>query len=56
MPAVVACDEQIHFSTWVNLDKSAANFCHQVAAYVSHIFGHFYLVKNHKIANNSTTA
>jgi hypothetical protein len=36
-------------------DKSTASFCHQVAAWVSDMFCNFYLVKNHKIANNSTT-
>ncbi len=35
--------------------KSAASFCLQVAAWVSDMFSNFYLVKNHKIANNSTT-
>jgi hypothetical protein len=36
-------------------DKSAASFCHQMAAWVPDMFSHFCLVKNHKIANNSTT-
>ncbi len=36
-------------------DKSTASFCHQVAAWVSDMFCNFYFVKNHKIANNSTT-
>jgi len=35
--------------------KSAARFCHQVAAWVPDMFCNFYLGKNHKIANNSTT-
>ncbi len=35
--------------------ESAANFCHQVAAWFPDLFSNFYLVKNHKIANNSTT-
>jgi hypothetical protein len=35
--------------------KSAASFCHQVAAWVSDIFRNFYLMKNYKIAKNSTT-
>jgi len=34
---------------------SAASFCHQVAALVPDMVCNFYLVKNHKIANNSTT-
>jgi hypothetical protein len=34
---------------------SAASFCGQVAALVLDMFGNFYLVKNHKIANNSAT-
>jgi hypothetical protein len=33
----------------------AASFCHQVAAWVLDLFSSFYLVKNCKIANNSTT-
>jgi hypothetical protein len=36
--------------------KSAASFCRQVAAWFPDMFSKFYLVKNHKIANNSTTA
>ncbi len=39
-----------------NQDKSAARFCHQVAAWVSDMFCDFYLVKKPKIANNSRTA
>jgi hypothetical protein len=35
--------------------KSAASFCHQVAALVPHMFCNYYLVKTHKIANNSAT-
>jgi hypothetical protein len=38
-----------------NQDKSAARFCHQVAAWVPDMFCNFYLVKCHKIANNSAT-
>ena len=34
---------------------SAASFCHQVAALVPDMVCNFYLVKNHKIANNSAT-
>jgi hypothetical protein len=33
----------------------AASFCPQVAASVPDMFCNFYLVKNHKIANSSTT-
>jgi hypothetical protein len=39
-----------------NEGKSAASFCRQVAASVPDMFCNFYLVKNHKIANNSATA
>jgi hypothetical protein len=35
-----------------NESKSAASFCRQVAALVADMFCGFYLVKNHKIANN----
>jgi hypothetical protein len=31
-------------------EKSAATFCHQVAAWFSKMFCNFYLVKNHNIA------
>ncbi len=37
----------------VSWDKSAVSFCRQVAACTSYMFSSF-LVKNHKIANNST--
>jgi hypothetical protein len=37
----------------LNEGKSAASFCHQVAALVPDMFCIFYLMKNHKIANNS---
>jgi hypothetical protein len=37
-----------------NGGKWAASFCHQGAALVPDFFRNFYLVKNHKIANNST--
>jgi hypothetical protein len=36
--------------------KSAASFCHQVAALVPAMFCKFYLVKNHKIADKSAIA
>jgi len=32
-----------------------ANFCHQVAALIPNMLCNFYLVKNHKTANNSAT-
>ncbi len=38
-----------------NEEKSAASFCHQVAAWVSDMFCNFHLVKNCKIANNLAT-
>jgi hypothetical protein len=38
-----------------NLDKSAASFCSQMAPWATNMFLNFYLVKNCKIANNSTT-
>jgi hypothetical protein len=36
--------------------KSAAGFCHQVAACFPDMFNNFYVVKNHKIAKNPITA
>jgi hypothetical protein len=39
-----------------NWDKSVASFCRQLAARVPGAFYNFYSVKNHTIANNSTTA
>ncbi len=39
-----------------NERKSAGSFCCQVAALVPDLFCNFYLVKNHKIAKNSTTS
>jgi hypothetical protein len=38
-----------------NEEKSAASFCRQVAAWFTDVFCNFNLVKNHEIANNSTT-
>ncbi len=38
-----------------NEGKSAASFCRKVAALVTDMFGNFYLVKNHKIADKSAT-
>jgi hypothetical protein len=35
--------------------KSAASFCHQVAAWVPDMFCNFYIAKNHQITKNSTT-
>jgi hypothetical protein len=37
-----------------NQAKSVARFCPQVAEWVPDMFQNFYLVKNHKIAHNST--
>jgi hypothetical protein len=42
--------------TLFNERNSAASFCRQVAAWLQDMFCNFYLVKNHKIAKNSTTA
>jgi hypothetical protein len=39
-----------------NEGKSAASFYHHVAARFPDMFCNFYLVKNHKIDKNSTTA
>ncbi len=38
-----------------NQDKSYARLCRQVAAWVPDMFCNLYLVKSHKIANNSAT-
>jgi hypothetical protein len=38
-----------------DMGKSAASFCHQVAAWAMDMFCNFYLAKSHKIANNSIT-
>jgi hypothetical protein len=38
-----------------NLDKSAASFCRKVGAWGTEMFCNFLFVKNHKIADNSTT-
>ncbi len=38
-----------------NEGKSTASFCRQVAAWFPDMFCNFYLVTNHKIAENSTT-
>jgi hypothetical protein len=58
LPAVILRDfwgERVSLLT-VNLDKSVASFCHQVAARVPDIYSKFCLVENHTIANDSTTA
>jgi hypothetical protein len=39
----------------LNEGKSAASFCHQVAAWFPDMFRNFYLAKNNKVAKNSTT-
>jgi hypothetical protein len=39
----------------LNEGKTAASFCHQMAAWFQDMFYNFYLVKNHKIDKNSTT-
>ncbi len=44
-----------HLIFATNQDKSAARFCNQIAACVPDMLRNFYLVKNHKIANNSAT-
>jgi hypothetical protein len=43
------------FSVHINWDKSAAIFCHQVAAWAPAMFLKFCSVKNYRITNNSTT-
>jgi hypothetical protein len=40
---------------YFNEGKTVASFCCQVAALVPGMFCYFYVMKNHKIANNSTT-
>ncbi len=39
----------------LNKAKSAAKYCHQLAAWVPDMFWNFYLLKSHSIANNSAT-
>jgi hypothetical protein len=48
-------DRVEHSSLFANEGIAAASFCRQVAALVKDLFCNFYLVKNHKIANNSAT-
>jgi hypothetical protein len=38
-----------------NEGKSAASLSHQMAPWVSDMFSNFFIAKNHKIANNSTS-
>jgi len=45
-----------HKTFSINQEKSAARFCRQVAAWVPDMFSNCYLARNHKTANNSTTA
>ncbi len=40
---------------FLNRDKSVASFYCQVSSWASDMFCNFYLVKSHKIANNSAT-
>ncbi len=42
-------------AAYVSKGVCYASFCHQVAALVADMFCNFYLVNNHKIANNSAT-
>ncbi len=42
-------------ATLSNEGKSATSFCHQMPAFVQAMSYNFYLVKNHKIADNSAT-
>ncbi len=48
-------NETAYFDAAINEGESAASFCHQVAALFPDMFCNFYLVKNYKIAKNSTT-
>jgi hypothetical protein len=49
MPQLKEGNEQNYFLIF-NEGKSAASFCHQVAAWLPDMFCNFYKVKNHKIA------
>jgi hypothetical protein len=42
-------------ATLANEGKSATSFCRQMPAFIQAMFYNFYLVKNHKIADNSAT-
>jgi hypothetical protein len=44
----VIVELQVIIVSWVNVGKSAASFCHQVAAWFPDMFSNLYLVKNHK--------
>jgi hypothetical protein len=44
----------VYLKPSLNERKSAASFCHQVAAWFPDMFCNFYLVKNREIAKNST--
>jgi hypothetical protein len=51
--ALHSVEKVLPFST--NKEKSAADFCLQVAAFVPDMFCNFYLIKSHKIVSNPTT-
>ncbi len=59
LTAVAYLQQMLSLSLWCfssfSLDKSAARFYYQMAAWVSDMFFKFPLVKSHKIANNSAT-
>jgi hypothetical protein len=42
-------------SSCYNEQKSGASLCRQVATLIPDMFRNFYLMKNHKLANNSAT-
>jgi hypothetical protein len=51
----ILIDKNNKNAIFTNEGISAASFCRQVAALVPNMFCYFYVMKNHKIANNSTT-
>jgi hypothetical protein len=51
----ILIDENNKNNIFTNEGISAASFCRQVAALVPDMFFYFYVMKHHKIANNSTT-
>jgi hypothetical protein len=53
--SAAAASKLLNLGSWVNEGKSAASFCCQMAPLVPNMFFNFYLVKNHKIVNNSAT-
>ncbi len=60
-PYVECRSDKCHYALvvvpyYINEGKSAASFCLQVATLVLAMFCNFYLVKNHKIADNPATA